>query len=113
MEGVKTFLHIYPEKRFSINIVVVEIPPTWGMIVSQKLIEDINLSIIEDGSVIYLPWKENSYVSIPKHELFAPMIASSQEDESNIKEERNNIGECRLFKDEHVATPPHPGLWVM
>jgi len=113
VEGVKTFLHIYPKKRLSINIVVVETPPTWGMIMSQKLIEDLNLSINEDGSIIYLPWKENSYASIPKHELSAPMIALSQEDESNIKEESDNIGEWRLFKDERVATPPHPRLWVM
>jgi len=66
----------------------------------------------EDGSVIYIPWRENSYASIPRHEFFAPIIASSQEDENHIKEESDSIGEWRLFKIEHVSTPPHLGLWV-
>ncbi len=92
----RTFFHTYPEKEFSINIVIVETNLTWGMILSKQLIKYLNLSISEDSSTIYLPWKENSYVSIPKQEFSAPMISTSQESDNDLEEENNKLGEWRI-----------------
>lgn len=92
VEGKRAFFHTYPEKEFTMNIVIVEMNPAWGMIVSQ-LVGDLNLSIIEDNSIIYLPWKEKSYVSILRHEFFAHMIVSSQEPNNDLEEESIELWE--------------------
>lgn len=63
------------------------------MIVSKQLIEGLNLSISDDSSTIYLPWKENSYVSIPRQEFSALMIATSQESDNDLEEEDNKLVE--------------------
>ena len=72
-----------------------------------------HLSISEDSSTIHLPWKDKSYVSIPKLEFSAPMIATSQEFDNDLEEEDNKLGEWRIFKRKHINTPPLPRRWVM
>lgn len=102
-----------PEKEIIVDIIVVQTHPSWGMILSKQLIEDLKIATNDERSSIYLHMGENSYALVPRETFFAPMIASSKDFDEELIEENVEPCERRIFKNELVETTPSTEMWIM
>jgi hypothetical protein len=57
VENVEVFLKEYPEKMVHVDIVVVDVPDVWGMLLSRKFVAMLGVTLEMDLTLLQLPLK--------------------------------------------------------
>jgi hypothetical protein len=61
IENVKAHLVWYPEIVIPMDIVVVDVPDTWGMLLSRKFVATLDATLQMDLSSINIPMDDGTY----------------------------------------------------
>jgi hypothetical protein len=65
IENVKVHLDRYPEMVFLIDIVVIDVPDVWGMLLSRKFVATLGGTLQMDLTYATIPMDDNTYAYLP------------------------------------------------
>jgi hypothetical protein len=88
IENVKARLSRYPEIVILMDIVVVDVPDVWGMLLSRKFVATLGGTLQMDLSSIKLPMNDGTYACLPNMTM-----AKAHVEEVDIDSETKEIPE--------------------
>jgi hypothetical protein len=103
IKDLKVHLAIYPEVSLSMDVIVIDVPDAWGMLLSRKWDATLGGSLQMDLSYATIPIGDGSYVTLYNH----PVTRNHVEDpriemigvRMDLKEKRYVMNLMRLVKN--------------
>ena len=103
VENVEVFLKEYPEKVIHIDIVIVDVPDVWGMLLSRKFSSMLGGTLEMDLTYVYLPLKNGIIGRLPNVPVIGTYVQETSHPVKNNKAHEQVMGDLPKSSPKDVS----------